>query len=107
MQSSEGRPFQVEEPTTEKVQICLVEVRAKGTRRGPWWDEVWDYVHTTEHGAWWRIGWVNASELEGRGFESRSSRHVGTLGKSFTYSCLLRLGISDTVSIAVIGSASE
>ena len=25
---------------------------------------------------------------EGRGFDSRSSRHVGTLGKSFTYSCL-------------------
>ena len=24
----------------------------------------------------------------GRGFDSRSSRHVGTLGKSFTYSCL-------------------
>src|SRR6218665_3002933 len=25
---------------------------------------------------------------QGRGFDSRSSRHVGTLGKSFTYSCL-------------------
>ena len=29
----------VEEPTTEKTRICLVEVRAKGTRRIPSWDE--------------------------------------------------------------------
>ena len=27
-------------------------------------------------------------QLEGRGFDYRSSRHVGTLGKFFTYSCL-------------------
>jgi len=33
MRSSEARPFQVEGPTTEKAQICLVEVQAKGTRR--------------------------------------------------------------------------
>src|SRR6218665_767508 len=39
MRSSEGRPFQVEGPTTEKTRICLVEVRAKGTRRRPCWDE--------------------------------------------------------------------
>src|SRR6218665_3885807 len=39
MRSSEGRPFQVEGPTTEKARICLVKVRAKGTRRGPCWDE--------------------------------------------------------------------
>src|SRR6218665_4019482 len=39
MQSSEGRPFQVEGPTTEKARICLVEVRVKGTRRRPCWDE--------------------------------------------------------------------
>src|SRR6218665_317183 len=39
MRSSEGRPFQVEGPTTEKARICLVEVRAKGTRRRPCWDE--------------------------------------------------------------------
>src|SRR6218665_1993860 len=37
---------------------------------------------------WWRIGRVDAFRPDGRGFESRSSRHVGTLGKSFTYSCL-------------------
>ena len=46
-------------------------------------------------GHWWHIGRVDAFRLEGRGSESRSSRHVGTLGKSFT------------VSIAVVGSSSE
>jgi len=35
MRSSEGRPFQVEEPPTKKARICLVEVRAKGRRRKP------------------------------------------------------------------------
>src|SRR6218665_2673098 len=39
MRSSEGRPFQVEGPTTEKARICIAEVRAKGTRRRPCWDE--------------------------------------------------------------------
>src|SRR6218665_1069552 len=39
MRNSEGRPFQVEGPTTEKTLICLVEVRAKGTRRRPCFDE--------------------------------------------------------------------
>ena len=46
------------------------------------------YVH--EHGTWWRHGGALAhySQPEGRGFDYRSSRHVGTLGKSFTCSCL-------------------
>ena len=30
---------------------------------------------------WWRIGRVKAFQAEGRGFESRSSRHVRTLGR--------------------------
>src|SRR6218665_252834 len=38
--------------------------------------------------AWWRIGRNDAFRPESRVLESRSSRHVGTLGKSFTYSCL-------------------
>ena len=37
--SSEGRPFQVEGSTTENARFCLVEVRPKGTRRRPLWDE--------------------------------------------------------------------
>jgi len=61
-------------------------------------------------GAWWSIGRVDAFPPEGCGFEYRSSRHVGTLGKSFHH---LQLPVaprrvnSDTVSIAVVGSASE
>src|SRR6218665_1206833 len=38
-QSSSGRPFQVEGPTTEKARFCLMEERAKGRRRRPWSDE--------------------------------------------------------------------
>ena len=30
---------------------------------------------------------------KGRGFESRSNCHAGTLGKSFTCSCLWRFGV--------------
>ena len=35
-------------------------------------------------GTWWLIGRVDSFQPEGRGFDSRSSRHVGTLGKSLT-----------------------
>ena len=35
-----------------------------------------------------RISRVEAFRPEGRGFESRSSCHVGTLGKSLSRSCL-------------------
>ena len=38
--------------------------------------------------AWWLSGEFWAVRPEGRRFESHSSRHVGTLGKSFTLSCL-------------------
>src|SRR6218665_3126779 len=34
------------------------------------------------------IGRGDDFQTEGRGFDSHSNRHVGTLGKSFTYSCL-------------------
>src|SRR6218665_130794 len=39
-------------------------------------------------GAWWRIGRFGAFRPKGGRFESRSGRHVGTLGKPFTHSCL-------------------
>jgi len=49
---------------------------------------------------WWRLGWDDDFQPEGREFDSRSSRHVGTLGKSFTYSCLCASAWnSDTVSV--------
>ena len=44
-------------------------------------------------GEWWLIGRFDAFRPKGRGFESRSSRHVGTLGKSFTRSCLRRFDV--------------
>jgi len=34
----------------------------------------------------WRIGKFDAFRPKGHKFNSRSSRHVGTLGKSFTHS---------------------
>src|SRR6218665_1585453 len=38
--------------------------------------------------AWWRIGRDDAFRPDDRGLDSRSGRHVETLSKSFTYSCL-------------------
>src|SRR6218665_2992411 len=44
-------------------------------------------------GAWWGFVRVDAFRPEGRGFESRSNRHVETLGKSFNRSSLWRFGV--------------
>src|SRR6218665_1483197 len=55
-----------------------------------------------------RIARVGAFRPEGRMFESRSSRRVGTLGMSFTCICLWRSGVKLRHSIpAVVRSASE
>ena len=62
--------------------------------------DIWTATHHQLRGTWWRIGWVDACQPKGRGFDSRSSRHVGTLGKSFSYSCLCASAWnSDTVSV--------
>ena len=45
------------------------------------------------YGAWWLIDRFVGFCPKGREFESRSSRHVGTLGKSFTRSDLWRFGV--------------
>ena len=42
--------------------------------------------HNTTGARWWR-GMFGALQLEGCGFESTSSRRVGTVGKSFTRNC--------------------
>src|SRR6218665_1545787 len=42
---------------------------------------------------------------EGSGFDSRSSRHVGTLGKSLTHSCLWRFGVKLRHSIRAVSGA--
>src|SRR6218665_2176447 len=45
------------------------------------------YILETQcHMTWWRLDRVDSFQPEGCGFDSRSSRHVGTLGKSFTCS---------------------
>ena len=56
-------------------------------------------------GTWWRIGRVEAFRPEGPGFESCSSRHVGTLGKSLTQSCLWRFGVKLRHSIHAVSGA--
>ena len=58
-------------------------------------------------GTWWLIGRVDSCRPEGRGFESRSRRHVGTLDKSFTHthSWLWRFGMKLQHSIRAVSGA--
>ena len=56
-------------------------------------------------GTWWRIGRVGAFRSEGGGFDSRSSRHVGTLGKFLTRSCLWRFGVKLRHSTRAVSGA--
>ena len=50
----------------------------------------------------WRFGRVDGFRPKGRGFDSRSSRQVGTVGKSFTYSCLWRFGVKFRHSVRAV-----
>ena len=59
----------------------------------------------THMGRAWRIGRVDAFSQKGHGFDSRSSRHVGTLGKSFIHSCLWRFGMKFRHSIRAVSGA--
>ena len=53
----------------------------------------------------WRIGRVDAFRPKGHGFDSPSSRHVGTLGKSLTHNWVWRFGMKFRNSIrAVLGA---
>src|SRR6218665_452307 len=54
---------------------------------------------------WWHIGRVEAFRPEDRGFESCCSRHVGTLGKSLTHSCLWCFGVKLLHSIHAVSGA--
>src|SRR6218665_147597 len=56
-------------------------------------------------GAWWRFGRVDAFRPNGHGFDFHSSCHVGTLGKSFTHSCLWRFGVKFRHSIRAVSGA--
>src|SRR6218665_3069197 len=53
----------------------------------------------------WIIGRVYTCQPEGRGFESLSSRHIGTLGKSSTHSCLWHFGVKLRHSICDVSGA--
>jgi len=48
-----------------------------------------------------------AFNRRGRGFDSRSSRHVRILDKSLTHSCLLRFEVKPRHSIRAVGGAFE
>ena len=63
--------------------------------------QIYVYIPVTR----WRFGWDDSFQPEGRGFDSRSSRHVGTLGKSLTHSCLWRE--TPAQYPCCVGSASE
>src|SRR6218665_1200074 len=49
---------------------------------------------------------VDSFQPEGRGFNSRSSRHIGTLGKSLTRGCLWRFGMKLRHSIRAVSGAT-
>src|SRR6218665_798599 len=52
--------------------------------------------------AWQLIGRGDAYRPKGRWFDSRSSRHVETLSKSFARGCLWRFGVKPRHSISVL-----
>ena len=64
-----------------------------------------DSMNVDSVGHVWRIGKVDAFRPKGHGFDSRSSRHVGTLGKSFIHSCLWHFGMKFRHSICAVSGA--
>ena len=69
------------------------------------WERLQVVTLKVKVGRVWRIGRVDAFRPRGHGFDSRSSRHVGTLGKSFTHSCLWRFGVKFRHSIRAVSGA--
>ena len=62
-------------------------------------------LQLTVYGAWWRFGWVDTFQPDGRGFESCSSHHIEPLGKSLTCSCLWRFDMKLRHSIRAVSGA--
>src|SRR6218665_1028473 len=60
--------------------------------------------HAVGHGG--ALSLVYPFRPKGHGFDSRSSHHVGTLGKSFTHSCLWRFGVKFCHSIHAVSGAN-
>src|SRR6218665_927675 len=64
---------------------------------------LYSYIHVCPIcGMWWCISSVKAFRPEGRGFKSRSTHHIETLGKSLTRSCLWRFGVKLQHSIRAV-----
>ena len=55
--------------------------------------------------AWWPIGIFGAYRPKGCGFESCSTHHIGTLGKSLTHSCQCCFGVKLRHSIRAVSRA--
>src|SRR6218665_727151 len=64
-----------------------------------------DNYNDDRRGAWWLIGRFNTIRLKGHGIESRSTWNKGTLGKSFTRSCLRRFGVKLRDRIRAVSAA--
>ena len=65
-----------------------------------------DYSYqTTFVGHVWLIGRDDTFRPKGHGFDSRSSRHVGTLGKFLTHNYLWRFGVKLRHSICAMSVA--
>ena len=63
------------------------------------------HIWVTTCGVWWFIGRFVPFCPKGCGFESLSSHHVGTLGKSFTCSCLWCFDVKLRHSIHAVSGA--
>ena len=71
--------WMVDEQTPENIICSLSENKGR-------WTKGWTNGHHMGHV--WHIGRVDAFRPKGYGFDSRSSHHLGTLGKSFARNCL-------------------
>src|SRR6218665_829447 len=97
----------------EETQKGIKLYRAEGGKAFQMKDQQWPNFllgHSGPNacGAWWLIGILVTCRPKGREFESSVSRDVGTLGKSFTRSCLWRFGVKLRQSIcAVLGSSAS
>ena len=85
--------------------ILLISLYFKSFDKLSGYDYEYICTYMVHCGAWWLIGKFDAFRPKRRGFESRSSRHVEILGKSFTYSCLWRFGMKLRYSIRAVSGA--
>jgi len=75
-------------------------------RRNLYSTDIFNLRRQPKHcGVWRRFGRVDAFRPKGNGFNSCSSPHVGTLGKSFTHSCLWHFGVKFWHSIRAVSGA--